>query len=183
LSWQGKSGGCTLTVSLASKGAGGQKARLQGLTGAMRVEEVLRLSAAALGVPAGADAALRSDSRVLRGDETLAEAGAGELSVAVGVAGGMPGFAHRLLAVQGWHDWQEAELLEGRTSKVKAFIDLSPLIGLTRGGQQKVINELRARVREAETRALEEARRRAEAEAEVENLRLRSGPAAPPVIF
>ena len=56
--------------------------------------EVQRLAAEALGVPAGAKAALRLGTRELRGEETLAEAGVGaggaeELWLAVGVAGGV----------------------------------------------------------------------------------------------
>jgi hypothetical protein len=62
------------------------------------VAEVQRLAAEALGVPAGAKAALRLGTRELRGEETLAEAGVGaggaeELWLAVGVAGGMMAMA------------------------------------------------------------------------------------------
>ena len=74
--------------------AGGREAWVEGLAGAMRVAEVLPLAAAALGVPAAAEAALRVDARVLRGDETLAEAGVPreggviEVWVTVGEGGG-----------------------------------------------------------------------------------------------
>ncbi len=82
-------------MRLAGEGAGGRESRLEGLGGATRVVEVLRLSAEALGVPAAAGAGLCSGARELRGEDTLLEAGVGaggaeELWVRVPVAGGMP---------------------------------------------------------------------------------------------
>ncbi len=83
-----------MRVRLAGKTAGEREARLEMLAGAT-VAEFLRLAAEALGVPAAAGAALRLGARVLRGEDTLAEAGvcAGcveELRVVVGLSGGMP---------------------------------------------------------------------------------------------
>jgi hypothetical protein len=83
-------------VWLAGKGAGGREAWLERLAGATRVAEVLLLAATALGVQAAAEVALRLDTRVLRLEDTLAEAGvvAGgqvDLWVAVREAGGMLG--------------------------------------------------------------------------------------------
>ncbi len=67
---------------------------LAGLTGATRVDEVLRRAATALGVAAEAQVALRAGSRVLRGGDALAEAGMPnrgcEVELWVGEAGGMP---------------------------------------------------------------------------------------------
>ena len=92
------------------------------LAGATRMAEVLRLAAEALGVPAAVGAALRLDSRELRGEDTLAQAdvprGGGEVEVWVGQAGGMPGFARRLCAVQGWRDVQ-AEALEAEALRLE----------------------------------------------------------------
>ena len=118
--------------------AGGWEARLEGLAGGTRVAEALRLAAEALGVAPGVEAALRLDTRELRGEETLAEAGVGagcevELWVAVGEAGGMPGGCFGL-----------------------------------GGQRQLAVEELRASLREAEARVEAEARKRTEAEARVE---------------
>ncbi len=82
------------------KGAGGLEVRLQGLAGVTRMADVLTLSAAALGLPDGAEVALRSDARVLRGEETLEEAGmlceGGELEMWMGRPGGM----HTYVAIE-----------------------------------------------------------------------------------
>ncbi len=73
LSWTGT---VRVRVRLVGDGVGGREARLEGLGGGTRVAEVLRLAAASLGVPAGAELAVRSaGARLLRGEETLAEAG------------------------------------------------------------------------------------------------------------
>ena len=64
------------------------------LLGAARVEEVLRHAAAALGVRAGIKAALIFESRLLRADEWLTEAGVGAggvVDVLVGQVGGWGG--------------------------------------------------------------------------------------------
>ena len=92
---QGDGAEWRVTLRLAGKGAGRDVA-LSGLRGATRVKDVLRQGAEALGAGTQAVVVVRCEGRVLRGDETLEEAGAGaagvvELVVEVGVAGGMPG--------------------------------------------------------------------------------------------
>ena len=79
-----------ITLRLAGTGEAGREAVLEGLRGATRVEEVRRLGAALLGVRP----ALVYESRLLRDEETLAEAGVGaqaRVEARVGDAGGMPG--------------------------------------------------------------------------------------------
>jgi hypothetical protein len=90
---QGDATGWMATVRLAGDGCVAREVGLEGLWGATRVEEVLRLANAALGVRACGGLGLRCGSRLLRGEATLAEAwvgvgGVGE--VWVGEAGGMP---------------------------------------------------------------------------------------------
>jgi hypothetical protein len=87
-----------VSARLAGQGAavagGRREVRLEGLLGATRVDEALRRVAAALGVEAGAEVALRSESRLLQAMETLAEAGVragGVVEVCVRERGGMPG--------------------------------------------------------------------------------------------
>ncbi len=83
-----------MRVRLAGEGAGGRKALLEGLAGATLTAEALRLAVEALSVQAGAGAVLRLDTRMLRGEETLSEAGLGErdeVEVWVGEGGGMLG--------------------------------------------------------------------------------------------
>jgi hypothetical protein len=90
-----------LTVRLASK-AGAGEVVLERLWGATRLEEVLRQGAAALGVRWQAEAAVRFEGRVPRGEETLAEAGVGAgdvVEVWVREAGGMPGVGARALSI------------------------------------------------------------------------------------
>ena len=88
---------------------GRREARLEGLAGATRVAEALRLAAEALGVPGEAAAVLRLDSeaRLLRGEETLAEAGleAGgevEVSMELGTDGGGLRFLGWMAGRQVW---------------------------------------------------------------------------------
>jgi hypothetical protein len=131
-------------VLLAGGGADRRETRLEGLAGATRVAEVLRLGAEALGVPAATEVALRLGSRQLRGDDTLAEAGVPNeegvvVSVSVGEAGGMPGGCFGF------------------------------------GGQQQVVDDLHARVREAEAESRRHAAAEAQLQAEVERLRTSSG--------
>ncbi len=57
---QGDAAGWTVTVRLAGEGAAGREVALEGLRGGTRVEEVLGLAAASLGVRAGADVAFES---------------------------------------------------------------------------------------------------------------------------
>jgi hypothetical protein len=82
-------------VHLAGKAAGGREVRLEGLTGATLVAEVLQRAAEAFGVPASAKPALRLDARVLWGEETLSEVGVppegDEVEMWVGEEGGMLG--------------------------------------------------------------------------------------------
>ena len=99
-----------MRVRLAGEGAGGRVARLEGLCGSTRVGEVVRLAGEALGVATsgatGVRLRLRVDTRELREEETLAEAGVGaggaeEVWVVVGVPGGMrPGVDGALDALQ-----------------------------------------------------------------------------------
>ena len=82
-------------MRLAGAGAYGLEARLEGLQGATRVEEVLHLAVEALGLAGSGKTGLRVGARELRGEETLAEVGVGaggaeELWVGVGLEGGMP---------------------------------------------------------------------------------------------
>ncbi len=90
---QGDATGWMATVLLAGKAGVAREVGLEGLRGAMRGEEVLRLANAAIGVRTGGGVGLRCGSRLLRGEATLAEAGVGVGGVAevwVGEAGGMP---------------------------------------------------------------------------------------------
>jgi hypothetical protein len=84
-----------VTVRLAVKGTGAfaREVVLEGLLGSTRVEEVLRRGAEALGVGSRAPAAARCRGRLLRGGDTLEEAGVGAdgaVEVWAGIAGGMP---------------------------------------------------------------------------------------------
>jgi hypothetical protein len=79
-----------ITLRLAGGGEARREVALERLRGATRVEEVKRLAAALLGV----QPALFFESRLLRDEETLAEAGVGAqgaVEACVGDAAGMPG--------------------------------------------------------------------------------------------
>ena len=91
---QGDAGGSTITMRLTSKKAVGRTVVLEGLRDSMLVNELLLLAPMALGVTESAEMVLLSKSRLLRAEDTLAEAGAGagfEVDVWVGEVGGMPG--------------------------------------------------------------------------------------------
>ncbi len=126
--------GFAVTARLAGDSEGpAREVVVEGLAGSMRVAELLARAAAVLAVPATvATRMLMADSRLLRGEDTLAEAGVregGTVEVWLGEGGGMPGRCFGL------------------------------------GGQQQLVDDLRARVREAEAQARAEATRHAEAEA------------------
>ena len=97
-------------MQLGAEREGGRAARLEGLCGGTRVSEVLRLAAEALGVPGGAAVVLRlgSGARLLRGEETLAEAGVeagagGEVEVRMEVGrdgGGLLRYLGRMIGRQ-----------------------------------------------------------------------------------
>jgi hypothetical protein len=79
-----------MTVRLGGKRTVGRRVVLEGLQGATRLEEVLLLA----GVQTGAEAAVLCESRLLRGEATLAEAGlaaGGAVQMWEGKPGGMPG--------------------------------------------------------------------------------------------
>ena len=81
-----------MTVRLAGHGV--REVALVGAHGGMRVEELLLRASAALGVVGGEGVALRCESRLLKAEETLAEAGVSPTSAVVlhvGRVGGMPG--------------------------------------------------------------------------------------------
>jgi hypothetical protein len=90
---QGDDAGWTVTVRLAGEGAVGREVALEGLRGGTRVEEVLGLAAASLGVRAGAEVALLVQSRP--SEATLEEAcvppGAVTVVGGMGKGCGMPG--------------------------------------------------------------------------------------------
>jgi hypothetical protein len=93
-------------VRLVGEGAGSREMRFEGLGGGTQIAEVrdLLLAAEELGVLARAVMSLRLDARVLRGEETLAEAGVvagGEVELCLGEKGGKPGFVHRLRQLLG----------------------------------------------------------------------------------
>jgi hypothetical protein len=91
---QGDDAGWTETVRLVSEGAVGRDVALEGLRGGTRVEEVVGLAAASLGVRAGEEVALLFQSRLLLSEATLEEAcvlPAAVIDVWVGEGGGMPG--------------------------------------------------------------------------------------------
>ncbi len=124
-------------MKLAGEGAGGREAGLEGLWGAMRVAEVLRLALEALSVPTVAGAALRLGARELRGEDTLAEAGVGagaggaeELWVAVGVAGGMP-------TVEGGGVFGALDALQAQVSGLVSVLDLAPQ-GTRQSGRREI---------------------------------------------
>ena len=80
-----------ITLRLAGVGEARREVVLEGLWGATRVGEVKRLAEALLG---GVQPALLFESRLLRDEETLAEAGVGPkgaVEACVGDAAGMPG--------------------------------------------------------------------------------------------
>ena len=88
--------GFAVTARLAGDSEGpAREVVVEGLTGAMRVAELLARAAAVLAVPATVDTrVLMADSRLLRGEDTLAEAGVGAggaVEVCLGEGGGMPG--------------------------------------------------------------------------------------------
>ncbi len=86
---------------------------VDGLAGSTRVDELLLRAAVALGLPGEAAVALRCKLRFLKADKTLFEAGVpvgGAVDVFVGECGGMPGFARRLSAVEGWRAERGFEL-------------------------------------------------------------------------
>jgi hypothetical protein len=72
---------------------------LDGIHDETPVEEVLRRACVALGVQAGAKAVLRCESRLLKAEETLAEAGVSArdvLDICIGEDGGMPGVGEKM---------------------------------------------------------------------------------------
>jgi hypothetical protein len=72
----------------------GREVALEGINCEMRVKGLLRIASKAFGVPLGVKVALLYDSRLLRAEETLAEAGIYSGNVVgfyVGDGGGMPG--------------------------------------------------------------------------------------------
>ena len=82
----------TTVARLGGERSVGRWVVLEGLEGAKRVEEVLLLA----GVQTGAEALVLYESRLLRGEATLAEAGlaaagGGALKMLEGKLGGMPG--------------------------------------------------------------------------------------------
>ncbi len=179
---QGEADRWTLRVRLAVKGASGPEARLEGLAGDTRVAEILLLAAKALGVPTAVETALRLDARVLRGQDTLAEAGvvagAGQVWVAVGEAGGMPsgcfGFGGQQQAVDELRARvreAEARADEEKRRHAEAEAQLQVEVQRLRTAAaaseqtQQTVDALLVRVRDAEGRAEVEARRHAEAEA------------------
>ena len=106
-----------ITLRLAGVGEARREVVLEGLWGATRVGEVKRLAGVLLG---GVQPALLFESRLLRDEETLAEAGVGPkgaVEACVGDAAGMPGadsdeciFA---FPAARWADMELAELLGG----------------------------------------------------------------------
>jgi hypothetical protein len=179
-----------MTVRLAGE-RGVREAVLEGLAGSTRVAELLARTCIALGVLEGAEAALRVDSRLLKGEDTLAESGMAErgvVDVCVGEGAGMPGGADDQLEPPGGLRALERQL-DQDVAEIEAVMVGHGLLERTDGGEsmyplgsnqevQSIIDELRVRVREAEARLVAEDRRQTEVEtllqAEVERLRTSS---------
>ena len=85
---------------------------LEGLAGTTRVAVLLARAAAVLGVPADAQAVALLDSRLLRGEDTLAAAGVASgdvVYVCCGEEGGMP---------DQWRDLQDEDQKEAEVMRI-----------------------------------------------------------------
>ena len=152
--------GFAVTARLAGDSEGpAREVVVEGLTGAMRVAELLARAAAVLAVPATVDTrVLMADSRLLRGEDTLAEAGVGAggaVEVCLGEEGGMPGGCFGF----GGQQQQVIDDLRARVREAEAQAKAEA----RRHAEAEA--RMKEALREEETQAKAEATRHAEAEA------------------